>query len=82
MVLHILFLLPNRVLEGLNKHDDLILESQGMFCWWLNILISLFLDSFQAFNQIYHHIEPLHPPAVSGGILGSGPVLSVRRREV
>ena len=53
MVLHLIFFLPILVLEGLDKWDDLVileLECQGMHCWWLNVLICLFLDSVQAFN--------------------------------
>ena len=72
MVLRLLFHLPNLVLEGLNKRDDLILECQGMFCWQLNILISLFLDGVQAFNQIYYHVDPWHPPAAFGEFLVQG----------
>ena len=49
MVLHLLFLLPNLLLAGLIKCDDLILEcqGQGMLCWRFNVVISLFLYSVQ-----------------------------------
>ena len=80
MILHLLFLLPNLMLDDLHKRDDLKSYPQAPRIFFGRGSTS----RVQAFNQIYHHVllRVASSRAAPGGILVLGPALLAGRREV